>query len=217
MQNFDYIQITIIIVSLIIAIIGHEISHGAMAYYFKDDTAKNLGRLSINPIKHVDLVGTIIVPLALYISQVGFIFGWAKPVPVNMNKVYFHGGYKACILVALAGIIYNLALGFIIYLISKNFMISFGIRYLNDFLFFLIYVNVILAIFNLYPIPPLDGSKALAYFSSSLGFKQIEIFFNKYERYGFVVLIIIFATPLDEYFFMPLRFISNFILSSMLS
>lgn len=217
MQNFDYIQITIIIVSLVIAIIGHEISHGAMAYYFKDDTAKNLGRLSINPIKHVDLVGTIIVPLALYISQVGFIFGWAKPVPVNMNKVYFQGGYKACILVALAGIIYNLALGFIIYLIAKNFMISFGIRYLNDFLFFLIYVNVILAIFNLYPIPPLDGSKALAYFSSSLGFKQIEIFFNKYERYGFVVLIIIFATPLDEYFFMPLRFISNFILSSMLS
>ena len=114
--NFDPIKVATIVISLIIAIVGH----GYVAYKFGDNTAKSLGRLSINPIKHIDLVGTIIVPLVLYLST-GMIFGWAKPVPVNTYTVVRNGGYKAAIYVSLAGICYNIILG-VLSLFVLNFL-----------------------------------------------------------------------------------------------
>ena len=96
------------IIALMIAIIGHEIMHGYIAYRYGDTTAKNAGRLNINPLVHIDLVGSILVPLVLFLGHAPFLFGWAKPVPVNMMTVLQRGGYGAAIAVSLAGIIYNL-------------------------------------------------------------------------------------------------------------
>ena len=116
MSELKLLQILASIVALLIAIIGHEIMHGYIAYKYGDMTAKNEGRLSINPLIHIDLFGSIIVPAAMYFIPLilgfggGFIFGWAKPVPINMQTVVNKGGYNAAMQVSLAGIVYNFAL-----------------------------------------------------------------------------------------------------------
>jgi len=107
MSLTDILQISAMVLALAVAIIGHEIMHGLTAYKYGDPTAKMQGRLSINPIVHVDIVGTIIVPALLYFSNAPFLFGWAKPVPVNMRVVINNGGYNGAIAVSLAGIVYN--------------------------------------------------------------------------------------------------------------
>ena len=116
MESIDLLKILAAVLALAIAIIGHEIGHGLVAYVYGDTTAKNAGRLSINPLIHVDLVGTIIVPATMYFlpmllgGESGFLFGWAKPVPVNMATVIRNGGYNAAMQVDLAGIVYNFTL-----------------------------------------------------------------------------------------------------------
>ena len=192
--NFDPIKVATIVISLIIAIVGHEIAHGYVAYKFGDNTAKNLGRLSINPIKHIDLVGTIIVPLVLYLST-GMMFGWAKPVPVNTYTVVRNGGYKAAIYVSLAGICYNVILGILSLFVLKALLNIETFDVLLQFLFTLALLNLMLAIFNLYPIPPLDGFHALA--------EKLE----GISRYGFVILIIILISPLKDTIFYPTRYV----------
>jgi peptidase M50 len=192
--NFDPIKVATIVLSLIIAIVGHEIAHGYVAYKFGDNTAKNLGRLSINPIKHIDPVGTIIVPLVLYLST-GMMFGWAKPVPVNTYTVVRNGGYKAAIYVSLAGICYNVILGILSLFVLKALLNIETFEILLQFLFTLALLNLMLAIFNLYPIPPLDGFHALA--------EKLE----SISRYGFVILIIILVSPLKDTIFYPTRYV----------
>ena len=192
--NFDPIKVATIVLSLVIAIVGHEIAHGYVAYKFGDNTAKNLGRLSINPIKHIDLVGTIIVPLVLYLST-GMMFGWAKPVPVNTYTVVRNGGYKAAIYVSLAGICYNVILGILSLFVLKALLNIETFEILLQFLFTLALLNLMLAIFNLYPIPPLDGFHALA--------EKLE----GISRYGFVILIIILVSPLKDTIFYPTRYV----------
>ncbi|NOX15476.1 MAG: site-2 protease family protein, partial [Epsilonproteobacteria bacterium] len=171
MENKEIISISAKIIALMIAIIGHEIMHGYVAYKYGDNTAKNAGRLSINPIKHVDLVGTIILPAVLFFSHAPFLFGWAKPVPINMRTVMQNGGYKAAIFVSLAGIAYNFSLA-IIFTIMFSFLNEptsyFGLFFLYLVIQTIIY-NVVLGVFNLYPIPPLDGSHALAYLAAANG------------------------------------------------
>ena len=110
MESIKLIEIAAVVLALMIAIIGHEIMHGYVAYRYGDDTAKHMGRLSVNPFVHVDLVGTIIVPAVLFLSNAPFMFGWAKPVPIYMPSVIRNGGYKAAIAVSLAGIAYNFTL-----------------------------------------------------------------------------------------------------------
>jgi len=111
MDLLDILKILGAVTALAIAIIGHEIMHGWVAYMYGDMTAKNAGRLTINPLKHVDLVGTIIVPLSMYFipmllgGESGFLFGWAKPVPINTFTVINRGGYNAAMQVDLAGIV----------------------------------------------------------------------------------------------------------------
>jgi Zn-dependent protease len=116
MDSIDLLKILAAVLALAVAIIGHEIMHGWVAYMYGDTTAKDAGRLSINPISHIDLVGTIIVPATMYFLPIllggesGFLFGWAKPVPINTATVIRRGGYNAAMQVDLAGIVYNFTL-----------------------------------------------------------------------------------------------------------
>ena len=181
--DFDAAKILIIAASLVIAIVGHEIAHGFIAYKFGDTTAKNLGRLSINPIRHIDPLGTIVIPSVMYMAT-GLMFGWAKPVPVNMNTVIKNGGYKGAKFVKTA-------------MPSEISM---------QFLYTLLALNLILSVFNLYPIPPLDGSKALEYILRILGLGALADRFAGLQRYGFIALVIILVSPFKEQFFYPVGY-----------
>lgn len=198
--ELDPLKALAIIAALMVAIIGHEIMHGYVAYKYGDNTAKNEGRLSINPIIHIDPIGSIAIPLLLFVSGSGFLFGWAKPVPVNMWTVMRNGGYNGAIAVSLAGIIYNLFIAVIASLL-RGFMQNDSL--LTMTLYYLVLYNVILAVFNLWPIPPLDGSNALGFLGRKYGINAIYEFNEKVSRYGMIILIIILATPLVRIFMLP--------------
>lgn len=190
-------QIFITVFALMISVIGHEIMHGLSALYFGDTTAKDEGRLSINPIKHIDLIGTIILPAILIITNAGFVFGWAKPVPINTRVVLSKAGNNGMLIVSLAGIAYNLALAFVA---SK--LIGTQMDMWNLFLLNLVFINILLALFNLLPIPPLDGSNAVIYIANMLGLHSLRRFYEKIAPYGFIILIAFVAIPqLNEGFF----------------
>ncbi len=189
------VKITTSAVAIFIAIIAHEIAHGWVAWRLGDMTAKNAGRLSPNPLKHVDLFGTIILPIILFLSKTGFIFGWAKPVPIDYNNLHYRK--RDIILVASAGVITNLCLAIISAVLLKlSLLIPFqtlsgilAMFWLNMILF-----NIVLAVFNLLPIPPLDGSKILLGWSDN---PYIQKFLNA-DRNGFLI-IILFAFILPEF------------------
>ncbi|MFV0480758.1 MAG: site-2 protease family protein [Campylobacteraceae bacterium] len=207
-MNIEIVNVTFLIVCLIIAIVGHEYMHGKVANYYGDDTAKNLGRLSINPIKHIDPFGTIIVPLLLYFTT-GFVFGWAKPVPINTRTVLENGGLKGAVLVSLAGIIYNFLIAMIAFVIFKDM----GASLLKLFLLQLFFINIFLGLFNLYPFPPLDGSRALAYILAGLGFIKAANFLLSQDKIFMVILIVVLISPLSKYFFMPIMYVLNLFLA----
>lgn len=202
-ENIDIVEIATLVVALTIAIVGHEIAHGFVAYKFGDTTAKNQNRLSINPIRHVDPLGTIIAPALLYLST-GFVIGWAKPVPVNTYTVIRNGGYKAAILVSLAGIIYNFILAILAFFAIKS---GFVPSILIQFFFMLMAVNLILGMFNLYPIPPLDGSKALEYLFRMLNLQSAANLLSSAQKYGMIVLVIIVISPISQQVFYPIRYV----------
>lgn len=216
MENKEIIQITATILALMIAIIGHEIMHGYMAYRYGDYTAKGAGRLSINPLVHVDPIGTILVPAILYISGAPFMFGWAKPVPIYMPEVMRNAGYKGAINVSLAGIYYNFALALLaatlLKYINLNEISSMVELFFVYFIFQTLIYNVVLGIFNLYPIPPLDGSHALSYFAAWNGWNTITNFYNSISRYGMIILLVLIATPISKYIFAPIISVINFFL-----
>lgn len=198
MESLNLINIFISIFALLIAIIGHELMHGLSAFYYGDNTAKLMGRLSINPIKHIDLVGSLLVPFALFLVGSPILFGWAKPVPVNMGLVINKGGYNAAIMVSLSGIIYNLSLAIMAAAIINSGVISNTSIFnyiLYVFLYGLVTINIVLAVFNLLPIPPLDGSQALSYLSLKFNSMKIPMFFNRIERYGFLIVMAIVLMP----------------------
>jgi len=179
------------IIILIMSIVIHEVSHGFMAEYFGDDTARVAGRLTLNPIKHLDLFGSIILPVILVLSPLHFLFGWAKPVPYNPNNL--SNRKWGTIFVAAAGIMTNFLIA-IIFGIIIHLAPSFGLPSFNIFSphpFYVItsaivIVNLALAIFNLVPIPPLDGSKILLSFLPESAFS----FAMAYERYSLILLLI---------------------------
>lgn len=169
----------ILTVPLIYSIIAHEIAHGWTAYFFGDDTAKRMGRLSLNPLKHLDPVGTI----ALFFAG----FGWARPVPVNYyNLRNFRLGL---IFVSLAGCLANILIAALaIFLLRLKIVVSFP--YLAAILLVIAKINIVLGGFNLIPIPPLDGSKIL------MGFLPYDAqrAFARLEPYGFFILIFLLLT-----------------------
>lgn len=156
------VSIVVNFLPIYIAIVFHEAAHGYAAYKLGDETAKNTGRLSLNPVKHIDLFGTIIFPAMLFYSGVGFVFGWAKPVPVNFSNLKHIR--RDTVIVSAAGIVVNLLLALIssCLLHIEDFLphpIAQGI--FQVFLINMVVYNIVLAVFNLLPIPPLDGSKIL--------------------------------------------------------
>ncbi|MBE3021571.1 site-2 protease family protein [Campylobacter sp. 7477a] len=209
--NINIVEILTIVICLVIAIVGHEIAHGLAAYKFGDMAAKNQNRLSINPIRHIDMFGTIIIPAALYLTS-GFVLGWAKPVPVNLTTVMRNGGHKGAIIVALAGIAYNFILAAFAFFVLK--FLNFGFAEAK-FIYTFLVINLFLGLFNLYPIPPLDGSKALEYALRSFRLSSMANLITSLEKYGFIILVVILISPFKEQFFAPITYIFK-LLHSML-
>lgn len=172
------------------SVVIHEVAHGLAAYKLGDPTAKYEGRLSLNPIKHLDIFGSVILPALLALSGSGFIVGWAKPVPVNTFNLRNQRWGEA--IVAAAGPLSNIFIA-LVFGLSMRFFVSDGhIATLSPVFYItslIVLVNLLLAIFNLVPIPPLDGSKILfAVLPEKMRFYR-EIF----ERLGFfLVLLFIF-------------------------
>lgn len=225
MESIDILKILAAVLALAIAIIGHEVMHGWVAFKYGDMTAKNAGRLSINPISHVDLVGTIIVPAAMYFLPMllggggGFLFGWAKPVPINMATVIRNGGYNAAMQVDLAGIVYNfttaaLASVFLVGMSQPTSADSLLYIFSYIFMFQLLVINVVLGVFNLLPIPQFDGAHFLMHLSLKYKVDSVAEFFYKNERYGILIVLVILMTPLKDYLlFIPVQTILQLLLS----
>jgi len=225
MDSLDIIKIIAAILALAIAIIGHEIMHGWVAYMYGDTTAKNAGRLTINPLVHIDLVGTILVPAALYFIPLllgtsgGILFGWAKPVPINTLTVIKRGGYNAAMQVDLAGIVYNFTMGAFAAIALSTIhtpVNTDSMLYISLYIFFsqLLIINVVLGVFNLLPIPQFDGGHFLMHLALKYKINSIAEFYYKYDRYGMIIVLVILMTPLNQYLlFMPVRFIINLLLS----
>ena len=184
-----YIQyLAVAAIPLLLGITLHEVAHGRMARRFGDRTAELMGRLSLNPLKHIDPVGTVLVPLLLVVMQSGFLFGWAKPVPVN--PLQMRNPKKALIAVAFAGPGANLlmALGWAAFFWMVRIL---GGSFADLGGFFLqmarigIFFNVLLATFNLIPIPPLDGSRILRGLVAEPLARQLDAI----ERYGLIIVL----------------------------
>jgi len=161
--------------AILFAVTVHEYMHARVAYMFGDPTARNQGRMTLNPIKHLDVIGTLMLLVAG--------IGWAKPVPVNPN--YFKDPLKHMVYVGLAGPFANFIAAF---LIAKLFLLGipqYGM--LAEVLKVVVQINIFLGVFNLIPIPPLDGSKVIPYFLSE---KARETWW-RFEQYGFVVLLLL--------------------------
>lgn len=214
MEQTQVAEVAAIVFALAIAIIGHEIMHGRVAYFYGDDTAKKRGRLSINPLVHIDPVGTIIVPALLYFSHAGFLFGWAKPVPIDIRTVIRNGGYNGAIAVSLAGIVFNFIMAILAAIILRFIppVESITLFFLHAFLTYTVVYNIVLALFNLLPIPPLDGSHVVAYLAKQRGYHTFAAKFQALGQYGMILLILIIATPVGDLLFAPMMKLINFLL-----
>lgn len=153
-RNIDLIQIMTQVAILLVSVTVHEAAHAWTADRLGDGTARALGRVSFNPLVHLDLFGSLLFPLLTMLLPGGFVLGWAKPVPVNPRNL---GSRAAHATVAAAGPISNLAIGLVCW-IGLQLSLAVGIRYLAEVCFFALLLNVVLAVFNLFPVPPLDGS-----------------------------------------------------------
>jgi len=179
---------------LIMSVVVHEVSHGFMAEYFGDDTARNADRLTLNPIKHLDFFGSIILPAFLMLSNVGFVFGWAKPVPYNPNNL--RNKKWGTIAVASAGVFANFLIAIIFGIIIRltlDMALPAGFYVITSII---VVVNLALGVFNLVPIPPLDGSKILFSFLPESAFS----FILAYEQYS-LILLLVFIVFFSDYLY----------------
>jgi Zn-dependent protease len=192
------------IIILVMSIVIHEVSHGFMAEYFGDNTARNAGRLTLNPVSHMELFGSILLPAILILSHAGFVFGWAKPVPYNPDNL--RNKKWGTIAVAAAGILANLFVAIIFGLVirfSIQYAVSPGFYFITSRI---IIVNLALAIFNLVPIPPLDGSKILFSFLP----ESVSAAMLRYEQYSLVFLLV-FVVFFADYLYPVLAFLFHLI------
>jgi Zn-dependent protease len=187
-------------VAVVPAIVLHEVAHGYVAWRLGDPTAKSRGRLSLNPLAHVDLFGTVLIPIALMLLRAGFLFGYAKPVPINPS--YFRNPLKGMLYVAVAGPGTNVALAVVMTALVRAVLLgvpdsalaaaSLGgnlLRVVLALLYYFVIWNILLAVINLMPIPPLDGSRILAHFLPAEGRRLLA----SVERYGFLIVIALLA------------------------
>ncbi|HPP64961.1 MAG TPA: site-2 protease family protein [Candidatus Paceibacterota bacterium] len=178
------------LIILLFSVMIHEVSHGTMAKELGDDTAEKMGRLTLNPLAHLDFFGSFLMPLLLYFATGGkFVFGWAKPVPYNPLNLKHPRRDTA--LLAFAGPMANLLLALVLGVIIRlNFLPENLVYYLA----YIVLINIGLAIFNLVPLPPLDGSKILLYFFPS---QKLEIFLLQYGNL-LLILFLIFGWGLIQ-------------------
>jgi Zn-dependent protease len=200
---FSLDELPFVIITLIVAFTVHEFAHAYVAYKFGDETAKDQGRLTLNPVQHLDPIGTILILIAG--------IGWARPVPVNRRN--FQNPRLAGVLVSLAGPLSNFLIAAIAYaimffLIGPSSVVSIHPFFL-DLLNMMVYLNIVLFIFNLLPFPPLDGYRILEDISPP----SLRIKMTKYEQYGTLIFLIIVITPLYQYTIQP---IFSFILPAVL-
>ncbi len=200
---------------LFLSAIIHEVCHGYAAYFLGDGTAKYQGRLTLNPLKHIDIVGTIIVPVALILMHAGFFFAWAKPVPYNpynLNKLRSLRWSES--IVAFAGPLSNIVIALLFVLVYwLPSLVNLGFDYSPNFIraiSIIVLINLSLAVFNLMPVPPLDGSKLL-FNALPEKFRNIR---QMIERYSFVyaILFIIFVW---DYFAGYLQIIYQWLLGTL--
>jgi len=197
-------KICIWILPVLFAIIFHEIAHGWVALKFGDKTALMLGRLSVNPLKHIDLIGTILVP-GILLAVGGVIFGWAKPVPINARN--FRHPRRDMAMVAVAGPLANLVMALIwalimklgVYLTKDATALAAPIIYMGQAG---VFVNIMLLVINLIPIPPLDGGR----FISNILPLRISYYFDKLESVGLLLLLLLLVTGILSKIFAPLLY-----------
>lgn len=184
-RGLDWSVLTSLLLSVVPALICitlHELAHGYVAYRLGDDTAKRAGRLTLNPLRHIDIMGLLMM--------IVFKFGWAKPVPVNMWK--FKNPKKGMAITAAAGPIANLLIA-LVFLFLYGFLFALlhrpgrSLNWLLEMLYITAYLSIALAIFNIIPIPPLDGSKVLFSCISDRSYTKLMY----YERYGMIILLVL--------------------------
>lgn len=205
MSDFPVVQqIIIYAIPILFAITVHEVAHGWIASKLGDQTARMLGRLTLNPIKHIDPVGTVIVP-AILVTLGGFIFGWAKPVPVDWRNL--HRPKRDMAWVAIAGPGANLVMIVIWALLAKIIQLAGGVS--EGPVLALLYmstigvqINALLMILNLFPIPPLDGSRVMSSFlPPAMAYR-----YNKLEPFGLIIIVVLLATGILGRILIPLVF-----------
>jgi len=182
------------IILFFLAVVIHEFAHGWMAYKLGDPTAKHSGRLTLNPIAHIDPIGTIVLPLFLVITGSPILFGWAKPVPVNFRAL--RNPKRDMIWVGLAGPCANIILAILISFVIKLNIALIPFVALKYFML----LNLVLAIFNLIPIPPLDGSRVvMGLLPPKAAFQYMQL-----ERFGFVLIVIMLYLGLFQSIIWPI-------------
>jgi Zn-dependent protease len=194
-MNLPYLlEAALMAVVLLFSVIVHEVAHGYVALLNGDPTARMLGRITLNPVPHIDPIGTILLPLLLLMSHAGILFGWAKPVPVNpLNYRNYRWGEFA---VSAAGPVSNLALAA---LFSVLLRLGFNNVGLMKLAYFGVSINIFLALFNLIPIPPLDGSHILAILLP----RDLARLYSHLQPVGFVLILILFYTGILGAIIMP--------------
>lgn len=213
MQSLSTIQqLSILILPVILAITVHEAAHAWVADRLGDPTARELGRLSLNPVRHIDPIGTIVVPAVLFLTS-GMLFGWAKPVPVNWGRL--RNPKRDSALVAVAGPLSNLLMAviwaFLVLLATKigdNTWIAVPLAYMG---YTGVMINSILMVLNLLPIPPLDGSRVVASFLP----QQLLLPYLRLERWGLLILILLMVSGLLSKILLPLVGIVQNLVGSM--
>jgi Zn-dependent protease len=194
----------LMVVVLLFSIIIHEVAHGYVALLNGDPTAKVMGRITLNPLPHLDPIGTVFLPLLLLISRAGIIFGWARPVPVNSLN-FRHRGLGE-ITVSAAGPLSNLALAVVFAYLLRLDLGNVGLMKLA---YFGVSINIFLALFNLIPLPPLDGSHILA----TLLPPSLARLYRHLEPVGFILILVLFYSGAMGVALMPLyRRIALFLL-----
>lgn len=192
----------VFVIPVIFAVTLHEVAHGWVASRFGDQTAKSMGRLTLNPIKHIDPVGTIVVPAIMYFTS-GFIFGWAKPVPIDWRNLRHPRRDMA--IVAIAGPVANLLM-LLFWAMSAKVIVSLGndSNYLTQLLFIMcsigITINIVLMILNLFPVLPLDGGRIL----TAMLPRNLAVSFSRMEPYGLIILVVLLLSGILWKILLPL-------------